>query len=56
MIIEDLMIRIRNVLAEFKHNGENIEDIKLFENLENNLVITYNENGQKYLINIEECE
>ena len=45
---EELMLKIKNDLAELKHNGTEIEDIKMFTNIENKLVITYKFEGKKY--------
>lgn len=45
---EELMLKIKNDLAELKHNGAKIEDIEMFTNIENQLVITYKFEGKKY--------
>lgn len=47
---EELMLKIKNDLAELKHNGAEIEDIEMFTNIENQLVITYKFEGKKYEI------
>lgn len=56
---EDLMLKIKNDLAEMKYNGVDIQDIKMYYNLEQQLVISYKYKGETYLIsndliNIEE--
>lgn len=45
-----IMLRIRNVLAELKYNGAEIEEIEMYRNLEQNLVIKYKYNGENYII------
>ena len=45
---EELMLKIKNDLAELKYNGAEIEDIEMFTNIENQLVITYKFEGKKY--------
>ena len=45
---EDLMLKIKNDLAELKHNGAEIEDIEMFTNIGNQLVIIYKFEGKKY--------
>lgn len=45
---EELMLKIKNDLAELKHNGAEIEDIEMFTNIANQLVITYKFEGKKY--------
>ena len=45
---EELMLKIKNDLAELKHNGAEIKDILMFTNIENQLVITYKFEGKKY--------
>ena len=47
---EELMLKIKNDLAELKHNGAEIKDILMFTNIENQLVITYKFEGEKYVI------
>lgn len=47
---EDLMLKIKNDLAEMKHNGVDIQDIKMYYNLEQQLVISYKYKGETYLI------
>lgn len=47
---EDLMLKIKNDLAELKHNGADIKEIRMYRNLEMNLVISYIYNGEKHLI------
>lgn len=44
------MLKIKNDLTELKHNGAEIEDIEMFTNIENQLVITYKFEGKKYEI------
>lgn len=51
---EDLMLWIKNDLCEMKHNGFDITDIEMYNDLEMNLVISYKYGGQKYVIRNEE--
>lgn len=50
---KELMLLIKNDLAELKHNGMEIEDIEMYYNLEQNLVIKYKYQGEEYLITNE---
>lgn len=45
-----IMLRIRNVLAELKYNGAEIEEIEMYRDLEQNLVIKYKYKGENYII------
>lgn len=46
---EELMFRIKNVLDEMQHKFL-IEDIKMYQNLEMSLCVSYKYAGQKYVI------
>lgn len=47
---EELMFMIKNDLAEMKHNGFEIENIKMYKDLEMNTVVSYKYNGETFVI------
>ena len=47
---EELMFYIKDDLCGMKHNGFDITDIQLYQDLEMNWVVSYKYAGQKYVI------
>lgn len=47
---EELMFMIKNDLCEMNHNGFDIKNIQMYQDMELNWVVSYEYKGQKFII------